>query len=89
MQTFPNTVDERISPGPKPDVLLDRHDLRDSKVLLTVSRLATSERYKGHDRVIAAMAALRPTQPDLVYVIAGDGDDRPRLGELACELGLT
>jgi phosphatidylinositol alpha-1,6-mannosyltransferase len=89
VKVLPNTVDERFSPGPKPDALLERYQLRGSKVLLTVSRLAASERYKGHDRVIAAVAALRPTHPDLVYVIAGDGDDRSRLEALARKLGVT
>lgn len=89
VKVLPNTVDERFSPGPKPDALLERYQLRGRKVLLTVSRLAASERYKGHDGVIAAVAELRHAHPDLVYVIAGDGDDRPRLEELARELGVT
>lgn len=89
VKVLPNTVDERFSPGPKPDALLDRHQLRGRKVLLTVSRLAASERYKGHDRVIRAVAELRNAHPDLVYVVAGDGDDRPRLEQLALELGLA
>lgn len=89
VKVLPNTVDERFSPGPKPEALLDRHQLRGKKVLLTVSRLAASERYKGHDRVIQAVAELRDAHPDLVYVVAGDGDDRPRLEQLAFELGVA
>ena len=88
IKVLPNTVDERFSPGPKPDALLDRYQLRGKKVLLTVSRLAASERYKGHDRVIQAVAELRSSLPDIVYVVAGDGDDRPRLEQLASELGV-
>lgn len=89
VKVLPNTVDERFSPGSKPEALLDRHQLCDKKVLLTVSRLAASERYKGHDRVIRAVAELRDAHPDLVYVVAGDGDDRPRLEQLTRELGLA
>jgi phosphatidyl-myo-inositol dimannoside synthase len=89
IKVLPNTVDERFSPGPKPDALLDRYQLRGKKVLLTVSRLAASERYKGHDRVIQAVAELRSTHPDIVYVVAGDGDDRPRLEQLAADLGVA
>ncbi len=88
VKVLPDTVDERFLPGPKPDALLDRYTLRNKKVLLTVSRLAASERYKGHDRVIRAVAELRHTHPDIVYVVAGDGDDRPRLVQLARELGV-
>ena len=88
VKVLPNTVDKRFSPGPKPEALLDRYQLRGKKVLLTVSRLAASERYKGHDRVIQAVAELRGAHPEIIYVVAGDGDDRPRLEELARELGM-
>lgn len=54
-------------------------------VLLTVSRI---ERRKGHDLVLRALAALRPKIPNLHYVIAGDGSDRPRLDALVSELGI-
>ena len=87
VKVLPNTVDERFHPGPKPAGLLARHGLTGKTVLLTVSRLAAAERYKGHDRVIRALAQLLPTHPDLVYVIAGDGDDRHHLEELAGRWG--
>ena len=89
VKVLPNTVDERFRPGPKPDTLLDRHGLRGRRVLLTVSRLASTERYKGHDQVIRSLGALSATHPDLVYVVAGDGDDRARLEGLAHELGVS
>lgn len=88
-KVLPNTVDERFSPGPEPEAMIDRHRLRGKKVLLTVSRLAASERYKGHDRVIQAVSELRDIHPDLVYVVAGDGDDRPRLEKIADELSVA
>jgi phosphatidylinositol alpha-1,6-mannosyltransferase len=89
VKVLPNTVEERFSPGPKSEALIERYDLRGKKVLLTVSRLAVSERYKGHDRVIQAVAELSAQHPELVYVIAGDGDDRPRLERLARDLGVA
>lgn len=88
VKVLPNTVEERFSPGHKPDTLMDRYQLRGKRVLLTVSRLAATERYKGHDRVIQAVAELRASHPEIVYVVAGDGDDRPRLEQLARELGV-
>jgi phosphatidylinositol alpha-1,6-mannosyltransferase len=57
-------------------------------VLLTVGRLASTERSKGHEPIFAILPALRARFPDLVYVIAGDGDDRERLEARARELGL-
>jgi phosphatidylinositol alpha-1,6-mannosyltransferase len=89
VKVLPNTVEERFSPGLKSEALLDRHQLRGRKVLLTVSRLSTSERYKGHDRVIQAVAELKASYPEIVYVVAGDGDDMPRLKQLADELGVA
>ncbi|WP_158290238.1 glycosyltransferase family 4 protein [Ramlibacter sp. WS9] len=89
VKVMPNTVDPRFTPGPRSDALLDRYDLRGKKILLTVSRLAAAERYKGHDLVLSALAALKSQHPDLVYVIAGDGDDLPRLQHLARDLGVA
>jgi phosphatidylinositol alpha-1,6-mannosyltransferase len=89
VKVLPNTVDERFSPGQAPPEFLARHGLQGKRVLLTVSRLAAAERYKGHDRVIESLARLRISHPDLVYVVAGDGDDRPRLERLAAAQGLA
>jgi phosphatidylinositol alpha-1,6-mannosyltransferase len=83
VKVLPNTVDSRFIPGPKPDHLIARHGLAGRKVLLTVSRLAAGERYKGHDRVILALPNVLQRHPDAIYVIAGDGDDRGRLQEMA------
>ena len=85
VKILPNTVDPRFRPGPKPDYLLDRHGVRGKKVLMTVSRLASSERYKGHDRVIRILSRIRVNHPEAIYIIVGDGDDRPRLEALAEE----
>lgn len=57
-------------------------------VLLSVCRLAASERYKGVDTVIEALPRVLRHVPDVEYVIAGTGDDLPRLQELAEEKGV-
>jgi phosphatidylinositol alpha-1,6-mannosyltransferase len=89
VKVLPNTVDPRYQPGPKPDYLIERHAVKGKKVLLTVSRLASSERYKGQDRVIRTLPPLLSKYPDIVYLIVGDGDDRPRLEALAVEQGVA
>jgi phosphatidylinositol alpha-1,6-mannosyltransferase len=89
LRVLPNTVDKRFTPGPKRGDLVDRHGLKGRKVLLTVSRLVADERYKGHDRVIRALPAVLRSQPNVVYVIAGDGDDRRRLEGLAETEGVS
>jgi len=89
VRVLPATVDNRFQPGPKPDYLLRRYGLTGKKVLLTLSRLSSRERYKGQDRVIRLMPQLLQVHPDLVYVIAGEGDDRFRLEIAARTEGLN
>src|SRR5277367_1724026 len=59
------------------------------RVILTVGRWAASERYKGADDLIRAMAQLRITFPGLHLVTVGDGDDLPRLKTIAADLGVS
>jgi len=89
VKVLPNTVGARYRPGPKPDPLVKRHAVGTKKVLLTVSRLAASERYKGHDRVIRVLPKLLSEHPEVLYLIVGEGDDRSRLEMLAAECGVT
>jgi len=86
VRVLPNTVDERFVPGPRSEALRRRLRLGPGPVLLTVGRLATGELYKGHELVFSALPDLRRRFPDLVHVVAGDGDDRPRLERRAAEL---
>jgi len=88
VKVLPNTVGPRFHPGPKRGDLLDRHDARGKKILMTVSRLARSERYKGHDRVIRCLPQVFLHHPETIYLIVGDGDDRPRLEALALEFAV-
>ena len=55
--------------------------------VLTVGRLAASERYKGIERVLRVFPEVRRRHPGATYLIAGDGDDRPRLERFASDLG--
>lgn len=59
------------------------------RIVLTVGRWAASERYKGADLLIGAIAQLRGTHPDLHLVAVGSGDDLPRLRALADSLGVS
>jgi phosphatidylinositol alpha-1,6-mannosyltransferase len=86
VRVLPNTVDERFVPGPASPALRERLKLGHGPILLTVGRLAASERYKGHELIFAALPALRARFPGLVHVVAGDGDDRARLEARAAEL---
>jgi phosphatidylinositol alpha-1,6-mannosyltransferase len=79
---LPNTVCENF----KPDNAISSRTawgLSGKRVLLTVGRMDSRERYKGHDRVIAAIPQLIAEGHDVVYLILGEGDDRARLEAIA------
>lgn len=82
-----NTVGDAFTPGDGSE-FRKRHGLENKRLLLTVGRLLSHERYKGHDRVIAAMPGLLAQGHDVLYLIAGEGDDRSRLERCVRELGL-
>jgi len=57
------------------------------RVILTVGRWDASEAYKGVDQLIAALAELVKSFPDVQLVAIGEGSDLPRLQSLARESG--
>ncbi len=59
-----------------------------SKIILTVGRWAPEERYKGADTLIAALPRVLQSAPDTFLVLVGDGEDRPRLEQLARDAGV-
>ena len=59
------------------------------RIILTVGRWDSGERYKGADTLIAALPRVLKAAPDTSLVLIGDGDDRPRLEHLARDLGVT
>lgn len=85
---IPNTVSDCFTPG---DGAVLRHEwnLEGKKVLLTVGRMSASERYKGQDQVIEVLPSLIAMGLDIVYVIAGEGDDQQRLERIARDVGIS
>jgi len=61
----------------------------ETQMVLTVARLAASERYKGHDVMLDAWPAVLREIPAAKYIIVGDGDDRARLENRVREMGLN
>jgi phosphatidylinositol alpha-1,6-mannosyltransferase len=58
------------------------------RAILIAGRLSSEERYKGHDELLQAMPSVLKACPDAQLVIAGKGDDMPRLQAEAAELGV-
>jgi glycosyltransferase involved in cell wall biosynthesis len=86
---LPNAIHlEKYGPGPKNEALLARYGIGHRKVIMTLGRLETAERYKGIDEVLEAMPRLKAAIPDLGYLIVGDGTDRARLERKAAALGV-
>ena len=61
---------------------------RTGQVILTVGRWDPAERYKGADTLISALPHVLKATPDSTLVLVGDGNDRPRLEQLARDLGV-
>jgi glycosyltransferase involved in cell wall biosynthesis len=77
---------EDFGPGVPDGRLLDRYRLHGRKVILTLGRLSSQERYKGIDEVMEVLPTLAGDIPNLTWLIAGDGTDRARLEEKAAAL---
>ena len=89
-QLLPCTVDGNIfTPGPKPQHLIERYNLADAKVLMTVARLWSGDIYKGVDVTIRALPLIAQVFPNVKYLVIGRGDDQPRLAKLAADLGVA
>lgn len=87
---LPCIVDQKqFTPGEKPPQLLQRYDLTDAKVLMTVARLWSGDIYKGVDVTIRALPQILKVFPDVKYLVIGRGDDKPRLEALAVELKVS
>ena len=77
---------ERFTPGPRNNVLMDRHDLHGKQIILTVGRIVPR---KGLDTVIRALPQIRQQAPNAHYLVVGGGDYRPMLEQLAGMVGVT
>lgn len=60
----------------KPGYLLDRYGLdKGNKIIFTLTRLASTEQYKGYEQVIKAVSHLKAQFPDIKYILSGKYDD--------------
>jgi glycosyltransferase involved in cell wall biosynthesis len=86
---LPNAIHvERYGPGQKNPELIERYGFQGKTILMTLGRLESSERYKGFDEIMELLPILKEDIPNIVYLIVGDGSDRPRLEAKAMSLGV-
>jgi glycosyltransferase involved in cell wall biosynthesis len=87
---LPNTFDElRFTVAGKSEWLATRYNLQTGeKVLLTVARLDSGECYKGYDRIMQALPAIRAACGPVRFLVVGKGDDRTRLERMARRLNV-
>ncbi len=88
---LPNCIDMAMyGVGPKRADLQARYGLAGKTVIMTAGRLENNpaEIRKGFEEVIEALPHLVRDQPDVAYLIMGDGDDQPRLEGIARALGV-
>ena len=87
---IPNTIHlERYGLAPESADLQKRFGVEGKKVILTLARLDRRERYKGIDEILECLPQLLQQAPTLAYLIAGCGDDQPRLTAKAQSLGVA
>jgi glycosyltransferase involved in cell wall biosynthesis len=87
---LPVTFDvSRFQLSSKPNYLLERYGLKSHQpVILTVTRLASTDGYKGYNQIIQALPKIKSQIPDIHYLLVGKGDDRPRIEQLINQLNL-
>lgn len=76
----------------KPAYLQERYHFGpDDFILLTITRKSSSEKYKGYENVLKAIAQLKGPYPQLKYVLAGKADavEQKHLEETIAALNVT
>jgi phosphatidylinositol alpha-1,6-mannosyltransferase len=64
----------------KPVQLLKRYRLsKNNLVIFTLTRLASTEQYKGHDQVIKVISKLKDKFPGLKYILSGQYDHKEEI----------
>jgi glycosyltransferase involved in cell wall biosynthesis len=72
----------------KPRYLLARYKLNPAQpVIFTLTRLASTEQYKGYEHVIQAVSKIKSNYPDIKYILAGkyDAKEEVRIKKLIAE----
>jgi glycosyltransferase involved in cell wall biosynthesis len=88
-RVFPNTLDPLCARAGQVTAGRNTLGLPPGPMLLSVSRLQLSERYKNIEEVIASLPAVLHQLPDAFYVVIGDGPKRQHFRDMAQHMGLA
>ncbi|MFM9963303.1 MAG: glycosyltransferase [Planctomycetaceae bacterium] len=83
---YPGVDTQRFHPAPRSLDVRQQLGWGERKVVLTVGRL---QKRKGHDMLIRALPAIRQAIPDVLYAIAGAGDELAALQALVQSEGVA
>ncbi|MDN3513012.1 MAG: glycosyltransferase family 4 protein [Candidatus Brocadia sp.] len=76
---FPNTIDPFFVPAEiyiKPHHLMQKYKInQNDKILLTVCRIDSTEKYKGYDKIIEILPSIIHIIPNVKYLLVGKGDE--------------
>lgn len=92
---FHNSLDPFFNTDPNEKIvksLKEKYQIKkDEIVLITLTRLVSSEKYKGYDKVISALASLKKEGKKYKYLILGKYDQKEyeRVSTLIQQLDLT
>ncbi len=88
--SLPSLVDgEKFFIKEKSQGLINKYNLGNSKIILTICRLSSSEvDNKGYEEVIRIMPNIIKEIPNVKYLLVGGGDDFERVKNLVKDLGL-
>lgn len=81
----PGVDADRFRPAPPDAAARERLGWSNRRVVLTVGAL---QKRKGQDMLIRALPAIRQRCPDVLYVMAGEGWERPYLEQTAKDVGV-
>lgn len=83
IKLFHNTLDPFFElPGAfeKPQYLKKRYNiLNGEKIVYTMTRMSSREKYKGYDKVIEALPSLVKKYPGIKYIIGGKADEAEKI----------
>lgn len=86
---LPNTIDgNRFYPKEKSQLLIEKYNLKNKKVIFTLAVLSRIEEYKGYDKVIESLPRILKQVPEAVYILGGTGRALKGIKEMITSLDL-